>query len=241
MNNITIVSAFLTDINEFKCRNVDKYIEHGKQILNIEIPKIIFIEQKIKDKYNLEDNLFTKIIVINKEELDFFKCKDRITKFKVNTNCPSKDTIEYILTMCSKTDFIERAIKIDNSNSKNYIWLDFGLRHVFKTDIEFKNAILDLQFKIYSKIRLGNIWDINTSYLHNFYSINWGFAGGVIGGNPKILILFHELVKKEFELVLTNYNTVIWEVNIWKMIYDKNKEIFSAYKCNHNSSILLEY
>ena len=50
MNN-TIVSAFMTKINE-NGKSFDNYIEYGKKLLNLKkISKIIFIERHIYEEY----------------------------------------------------------------------------------------------------------------------------------------------------------------------------------------------
>ena len=41
----TIVSAFVTNINSRSDRNMEKYIEYGKQLLQIKTPKVIFIDE----------------------------------------------------------------------------------------------------------------------------------------------------------------------------------------------------
>ena len=51
--NTTIVSAFLSNANSY--RDVEKYIEYGKRLLEIDtIYKVIFLEKTIYDKYFLE-------------------------------------------------------------------------------------------------------------------------------------------------------------------------------------------
>ena len=43
----TIVSAFVTGINKKKEMDISHYIEYGKKLLRLPIPKIIFIEYSI--------------------------------------------------------------------------------------------------------------------------------------------------------------------------------------------------
>ena len=47
----TIVSAFVTGINKKKEMDISHYIEYGKKLLHLPIPKIIFIELHIYDQY----------------------------------------------------------------------------------------------------------------------------------------------------------------------------------------------
>ena len=54
-----------------------------------------------------------------------------------------------------------------------FIWLDFGLRHVFKcNDQQFIDKINKLKYNIYDTIRIAHIWDLNCDYiLHYNYNI----------------------------------------------------------------------
>jgi len=69
----------------------------------------------------------------------------------------------------------------------------------------------------------------------------WYFAGGVFGGSAKSLIQFADLVKTETINIINSLNTVMWEVNIWYLVYINNKELFEPYYCNHNISIIDNY
>jgi hypothetical protein len=42
-NQVTIVSAFLSNINHIKTRNIEDYIKNGEFLLLADIPKVIFI------------------------------------------------------------------------------------------------------------------------------------------------------------------------------------------------------
>ena len=76
----------------------------------------------------------------------------------------------------------------------------------------------------------------------NIYkSIHWYFAGGVFGGDSKSLIKFANLVKEKCIETITLNNTIMWEVNIWWIIYKENTELFSIYKCDHDNSIIDNY
>ena len=66
---VTIVSAFVSQVNERFDINEEIYISHGKKLLGIDIPKIIFLEQHLIDKYHFRENEFTKIISIKKNIL----------------------------------------------------------------------------------------------------------------------------------------------------------------------------
>ena len=47
----TIVTAFLTKINNIGFRNYETYIDYGKKILRVDVPCVCFLERDIYEKY----------------------------------------------------------------------------------------------------------------------------------------------------------------------------------------------
>lgn len=242
MSKNTIVSCFLTNVNSIY--PVDKYINDGIILLRADIPKIIFIEDILYDRLKYYANNNTVIIPINKTEWYFQDYKDKITNFNLNTNNKTKDTLEFMFTMCNKTEWVKKAIELNIFNTKSYIWIDFGIRYIFKhdNDASFINKIENLHNKEYDKIRIGTIWDLNNYYILDIYKdITWYFAGGVFGGNKDYLYEFANKTKEKCIQTIESQNTLMWEVNIWFLVYLENSHIFNCYKCDHNDSIVVNY
>ena len=40
---------------------------------------------------------------------------------------------------------------------------------------------------------------------------------------------------------MTTKNTIMWEVNVWYLIYNENKLLFDIYDCDHTDSIIDNY
>lgn len=238
----TIVSAFISNINN---RDTNKYYELGKLLLKVNVPKVIFVDIIMYNLIQEEDydESMTKLVIVDKSFIYLYDYIDILTNFNLNTDNKAKDTIDYMFMMCSKTEWIHRAITMNPYKTDNFIWLDFGIRHVFKcSDNEFITKINNLKYKIYDKIRVGRIWDLN--YISNrdiYKDITWYFAGGVFGGNINNLVLFADMVKKKCIDVMVNHKTIMWEVNIWYLIYNYNKNLFEPYHCDHNDSICDNY
>jgi len=74
-----------------------------------------------------------------------------------------------------------------------------------------------------------------------FKNITWYFAGGVFGGNKDKLLIFADLMKRKCLQIISQEKTIIWEVNIWFLIYLENKDLFCPYQCDHNDTILKNY
>ena len=65
-----------------------------------------------------------------------------------------------MITICSKTEHVRKAIELDPFQSSQFIWVDFGIIHVFKNDdIKFDNALSNIQNNSYDNVRIGSIWD----------------------------------------------------------------------------------
>ena len=237
----TIVSALLTNINS--SRNIEIYIECGKKLCNININKVIFIEEHIFNTYFINEKYpLTTFIFTSKEQLYLYKYnKDDLTDFnKLCSDNPSKDTIEYMYVQCSKTEWIRTAIEINPYDSEQFVWVDFGIYHIMNNDENlFIQVISNLNNKSYENIRIGSgtCYNIETIYTH----IQWIFLGGIFGGHKDRLIEFANLMKEKCIDIITNQKTIMWEVNIWFLIYLENNDLFNRYIANHNASMLMFY
>jgi len=239
----TIVSAFINNVNNNNTRSLQDYINLGSFLLKAKINKIIFIEQDTYEHVKQYENENTKFVVIVKQNNYLYNYKKLITDFNLNSNNKDKDTLEYIFTQCLKTEYVSQAILLNHFNTENFVWIDFGIKHVFNCDdSEFVQKIEDLNNKKYNKIRIGSIWNLNHNYNCNVYkNINWYFAGGVFGGNITNLQIFIDLTKEMCIRTINEKNTLMWEVNIWYLIYQEHPFLFDNYCCNHNSSLIDNY
>ena len=250
-NSVTLVSAFIANANQRQDRNTSDYIAYGKKLMAAPINKVIFFDNSLIEE--ISDDCFndnTMIIPISKEDNYLYHHKDKITAFQLNSTCPEKDTLDYMMTICNKTEHIKNAILLNPFQSKQFVWVDFGINHVFKdrTDEEFTSTIIGLREKAFDNVRIANIWNpsLYEMIINNFKSdvykdIFWFFAGGVFGGNSDALIRFADLMKQQCVKVIEEKQTLMWEVNIWFQVYLENKELFSLYTCDHKPSILENY
>ena len=230
---------------------MEKYFEYGKKLLSVPIQKIIFMDQNYFDMFKIFQNEYTTIIPFKNKNMYFYNSEyfNEITKFNINSTCPEKDTLEYMFTICYKSEFIKDAIENYTKyykkryKSEQFIWIYFGINHVMKcSDTEFQQKIINMCFKNYDNIRIASIWDVNCNYSIDIYKdISWYFAGGIFGGNSTYLLKFADLVKENCIKIIKECNTLMWEVNIYFLVYRENQELFSLYKSDHNNSIIDNY
>ena len=230
----TIVSAFIYLENN-KNRPLEEDLESGSKLLVLKQNKIIFIDERLYDRLKHFENDNTVFIKTKIDDLYLYKEKERLGQITINTDKVKKDTFEYFTLICNKTEWVKEAINMNIFNSEQYIWIDFCIPRLlpngFPTD-----------FKPYDGVRIANIWDLNCVYYGDVYKdVYWYFAGGVFGGNKKDLIVFADLMKEKCIELIEKQNHIMWEVNIWYLIWKDNKDLFLPYNCDHNQSIIDNY
>lgn len=259
MNKTTIVSAFVSNINQRLDISLTDYWKFGKLLLETTTPKIIFLDefmfQYARDNYintygwewnectGKNENTRTRVykIYINDSYLPSYT--SYITHLP-RTDNPNKDTIDFMFVMCNKTEWIREAIAKNDFQTPNFIWVDFGIRHVFQcNEQEFIWKLDRIQYKEYSRVRIASIWTEEFMRQQDdkiFCSVCWFFAGGVFGGDAKKLLLFADKMKAKCIEIIKDKNMILWEVNIWYLIYKEAPELFLLYTADHNDT-LLEY
>jgi len=242
----TIVSAFISNINFRANRDLNKYSEFGKLIFKSTTPKVIFLDETMYNLIKEEDYdaSNTHIIKFEKEDLFLNEYTDLITNFDIHTTSKEKDTVQYMFTQCNKTDWVKRAIELNPFNTDMFVWIDFGIKHMNPcSNEEFIQKLNNLNDKSYSKVRISSLWDLEIRYRHDIYrDVTWFFAGSMFGGHKDALLIFHEKTKEKCLQVIHEQKTIMWEVNIWYLIYLENKDLFDPYNSSgHDHSIIDNY
>lgn len=249
--NVTLVSTFLSQVNHRTDRSIENYVEWSQYLLKCDIPKVIFIEQSIYDLYYSENHANgsypqTYFVYIDHDSLFLSSFRHQITHPATSSN-PNKDTLDYFLVQCNKTNSVSLAIDLNIFETDQYVWVDFGLYSIYKNSKEFEDSLYSLQqeSKRYQNIRIGNIWNLEETpesrHLDIYKTVAWYFAGGVFGGHKDQLVLFDLLVQDKCKEIILQKHTLMWEVNVWYLVYLENSHLFDPYNCNHDPSLLKNY
>ena len=234
----TIISAFI-NIPTNQNRNFEKYKEYGIKLLNLDINKIIFLDEKIYHIFEEYQNDKTILIKTSLDDLYLYKYKEKLNNLQVNTNNPTKDCFDYFAIQCNKTEWMREGILLNQFSTSHFMWIDFGIHHVLSNELTINNCCFT---KNYNKVRIPNIWNLDKEYNCDYNKdILWYFAGGVFGGSSEKLLLFADLTKNKCIDLLEKENHIMWEVNIWYLVWKENKELFDNYKADHNNSIIMNY
>jgi hypothetical protein len=213
------------------------------------------------------------------EDLFLWSYRAMAYKFQLNTGNPSKDTLEYMMVQCQKTEWMAIAAQMSSRNyssrnyssrnyssrnyssrnyssrnylEKEYVWIDFGGFHMFHGKIDvFQTELYMLRSRIERRLKLkgessricfARCWDPNMVYYGDiFRDVNWLFAGSVFGGSVICLNHFAMKMREKCLQILREKNTLMWEINIWAMLYREAEELFLLYPSDHSEIILRGY
>jgi hypothetical protein len=235
----TLVSAYYGGVNSN--RSIDEYFAHGVALMMCDAPKVIYADAEMYARIEPYANSRTVIRLVRKQDIYLFEHRDEITDFSPLSTSPMKDTVEFMFVMCNKTETVRSAIELNPFGSKQFIWVDFGIRHVFAPQDDFQRSIERMAARSCNRVRIGSIWpcaDPVSDVVEFYRDVAWYFAGGVFGGEATALLDFAECTKRECIAAITTVHTITWEVNIWYLVYRMRPELLEPYACDHTSALV---
>jgi hypothetical protein len=204
-------------------------------------------------------------------------------KFALNTGNPNKDTLEYMMVQCQKTEWMAIASQLcvnggrevahyptkrpegvsmenhsipersrrESVGIAQYIWIDFGAFHMFQGKIDvFQTELYKLRSRVNrngqelcnSRIRIARCWDPKHVHYGDIYKdVNWLFAGSVFGGCVVAIDEFAAKMREKCFQIMREKNALMWEINIWVLIYRESPELFSLYPSDHSDILFRVY
>ena len=228
-------------------KSIEKRVQYFEELVSTGIQLMLYIsssmEPYIKPLLNKYSNIIYKIIEL--EETYIMKTvnehKDQIT-MPIN-RCQLKDTLEFMVLMNCKVEFMNETIKMNPWNSTHFAWIDFGIFYIFKHQEYCKKWL-----KYLSSLKL------NPSFLtfpgcysnkmnpdnvkHTLDNIYWRFCGGFFIGDKNSIIDFYNLYEYHFPIFLSVYQRMIWEVNFWNWLECFTEWSPTLYYSHHDDGIL---
>jgi hypothetical protein len=211
----------------------------------------------MRRKYSYVESRRLRFVFFEKTDLFLWNYKSMMHKFAPNTGNPAKDTLAYMIVQCQKSEWVSIAASMEpladlSIAAKEYVWVDFGVSHMFKgqTDImqielyKMRNRVNRrlLQSGESDKVLFARCWDPNHPYSGDIYKdINWSFAGSVFGGSERTINEFAKKMREKCFQILRERNTIMWEINVWLLIYFDVPELFALYPSDHSDIIFKNY
>jgi hypothetical protein len=243
----TFVSAFVKDINHRSDRTIDDYMKLGEHLLNTPFHKIIFIDKGVYETHIAEKAHHyptTYFVQIEKPDIYLYKHKEHATDFRPITNNPEKDTYEFFMVQCMKTEWVKQAIEMNVFESEQFAWIDFGVYHFIDNDKDLMDGMRNMACKEYANVRIANTNPPDFPYYSRnvIRHIIWMFAGSVFGGNKHALTKFAEAMREKCLMFIEDYKTLTWEINLWYLIFFENQGLFDLYDTfTHDKEVLTNY
>jgi hypothetical protein len=194
-----------------------------------------------------------RFVFFEKEDLFLWPYKELASKFSVHTGNPEKDTLGYMMVQSQKSEWLCIANQIDSlySEEKEWVWMDFGIFHMFRGNSAiFRQEIESMQHRILLRLKSGSVrkmtfagcWSETCRFGRDIYKdIYWVFAGSVFGGNAASIFEFACYMREKCMQIMREYNTLMWEVNIWVLLLNEHPDLIQRYQSDHNTAIFAGY
>ncbi len=236
MSGATIVSCFI-NLNDKVNKSLDWYISKGKELLNVDANMIFYVDEMtyplIKPLRNREN---THFILMNLQDLPFYKYKDTITKNRIGKSMyiSSRNTPDYFILVASKLEMLKRAAVLNPFDSSHFIWIDFG---IFGQQYTQKGMIEEVLCGVRDKFSCCYIHYRPKSFIKSYHQMDYcGIAAGVLSGNIKYITEVYNLFKNKFiELVSSGKGHS--EEQILTEIQCDNPDLFEVYYGDYCSII----
>ena len=202
-------------------------------------------------EYSYMEFGWVAVVMFERSDMYFEEVRSSITEFSVDTPHPNKDTIDYMFVQCHKTDWVAMAIALElaraGASCGVYAWLDFGIRHMYRSDAAFQSELHGIRDRCLalgpggtgSKVLAAGCWNPQAVYYQDIYrQIHWIFAGSVFAGSASALLEFAHRTKTKCLSIVAEQRRLMWEVNVWYMVFLERRALFAFYHGDHNATIL---
>jgi len=225
---ITFVSAFL-DLSEDRTalRSAEVYFAHFKQIAETGIHIHLFLNERCRvwhDELSRYKTIYIEYVEL--EDLGSYTPAAELPSVRNTT----KDTLNYLILINAKPEFVYRAMEKDVFGTESYYWIDFGLFHVIREVDVAQMYLKSISSKALSGLSIPGCHEQRAvEYNH----VCWRFCGGVFAGDRLSLTEFYRHV-----CGILSKERMTWEVNVWAQLEQEGKIAPRWIHADHNDSIL---
>lgn len=248
MGQPTVVTC-LFDLAErepgIRHRTAAQYLEFGELLLALDVDLICFADppferliQERREAHGLLDR--TEALPCPLEALAAYERLGRAERARIRHpvfNGRPKDTPLYTVMGWSKFELLHQAIQSNPFAAEHFIWADFGLAHVarsdhFREDRVFAEAV--------DGVQVLQRWPLDTRLLPDrarHLQYNRGhFAGGLISGRADLLRDLCEIVEQEVGAALAD-GFAPFDEQLLELAVGRRPELFSFHYGNYDHII----
>jgi hypothetical protein len=240
---LTFVTAFfdIYGANSLNKPNSMRF-EHFKKIAATQIPIVVFTDDTGREAIEeIGKTANLKIFYDNFQSLETVQ-EGRVHPVDLpETRCMKKDTVEFMLLMHAKVEFLYKAIQANPFGSGHFAWMDFSLSYVFRdmeTSLQYLKDLSKQTFCGEPFLCIPGCWERGRGLEQIWNAIHWRFCGGFFLGHAKKLQEFYFLYRDTFSNIIGAKQRMIWETNIWSLLEEHYGWRPSWYKADHDDSIV---
>ena len=242
---VTFVTAFF-ELNEVRPNEkpLQSYIKHFISLAYSAIPLCLYTSSDIaKMIIDADPNIFSmstiKLYIVSRDTtISQLIMSYNNLQLPANRNS-NKDTYKYMILINSKVEYLHRAIMHNPFNTSHFAWIDFGIFHIIKGNIETVQQrlyqIATTSYKIGSLIIPG-CWQRKDMISKKDFidNINWRFCGGFLLGCTEEITRFYNSYLTQLKIFLDTFGVLVWEVNFWAWLEREAKITVDWYLADHN-------
>jgi hypothetical protein len=220
-------------------RPVEFYLMHGKELLMLDRPKVVFLEPHVIELLRdvLTDAPTTVVVPFEKEELEFWSDRERFLACPRPPGAhPVKDSHDYLMIQLNKVDWCMKAARLNPFGTALFTWVDFGIGHILR------GAPLASVFDHLRPDRV-SLGTVRIPGCAHFYppmhpaQLVWKYCGGLFCGDLTTLERFQK-DQRTVVLALLDQGFATWEVTVW---YYMNAPYLDRYLADHNETMFTQF
>ena len=249
----TLVSGFI-DIAAYdpaskNRRPVEFYLNHGKKLLRLPVPKVIFLESSHLATFQEFAGDKTILVPFEKEQLSLWSRRSEILTLALPKNRnKDKDTHDYMIVQHQKVHWCVAAAAFNPFSSSHFAWVDFGTHHTL-TDGETPSNLISSALERVTKFLKGDkilipgcipLPRLSSDTQKNFppTEMKWHFCGSFFSGTSLALRKF-SVMQDEAVVGLIQRKTFTWEVMTWVHCFYQQPNLFEWYMANHGNQMYM--
>ena len=252
MSQVTFVTCWFHLYKKvaFDDRTVEWRFKHFEVILKTGIQICIYVDNESYPKICELAQQYANLRVMASQDLedtDFYKIYETVRGENIDLVLPQerhnvKDSLEFMILMNSKLQFMNDAIAKNPWNSTHFGWIDFSIAYILSDPLRFTEHLKMLSVQTYRERILvipGCVSEFDGKDYNALCEMPyWRFCGGFFISDKQSMTEFHDLFYTHCPEFLRKHKRVVWEVNYWAWLeYEKGLKV-TWYSADHNDSIV---